>query len=158
MTERLCERLREHGGQARAHWYSGWVMFRCRRGEGGQGQTIRLFRHHGTGSGAPVTRGVIQTNRIAVQYPDADVVLTGHTHDDWIVSIPRMRITERGKIHHDEQLHVRVPGYKDAINDGAEGWETVKGHNIKSKGAVWLTIRQSNSGNRRWVVETQRAR
>jgi hypothetical protein len=78
---------------------------------------------------------VIQTNRLAVQYPDADVVLTGHTHDDWLMVIPRMRITERGNIHHDEQLHIRVPGYKDAINDGFEGFETVKGHNIKSTGA-----------------------
>jgi hypothetical protein len=140
MTERLCATLNaRHGSGVRCHGLSGWVVFRCRKNT--RAQSIRLFRHHGYGGGAPVTRGVIQTNRLAVQYPDANIILTGHDHNEWIVPIPRKRLTTNGVIHTDEQLHVRVPGYKDGIGDGYEGWENVKGHQVKGQGAMMIELR-----------------
>lgn len=159
VTTILCAKLRERNrAVVRNHWYSGWILFRCRRGPGGQGQTIRLFRHHGYGGGGPVTRDTIKTNRLSLQYPDADIVFTGHTHDDWVLNLPRLRITERGRIHHDIQTHIKAPGYKDGIRDGAEGFEVEKGHNIKSKGAVWLRLFRGDNHNGRWLVETRFAK
>jgi len=139
LTERLCATLHARTkSPVRSHWIAGWVLFRMHRDR--QQKTIRLYRHHGYGGGAPVTRGVIQTNRTAVQYPDAHVCLSGHDHNEWVVAIPRMRITMVGKLKKDVQLHIRSPGFKDAVGDGAEGWENVKGHGIKSKGAIWLKL------------------
>jgi len=76
-----------------------------------QTQCTRLFYHHGWGGGGPVTRGMIDTNRMAV-YQDAEIVWTGHTHDQWIVPIRRQRLSNAGIPYLDEQLHVRTPGYK----------------------------------------------
>jgi hypothetical protein len=39
---------------------------------------------------------------------------------------------------HDEQVHVRTPGYKDGWGDGYGGWETEKMLGPKPKGAAWL--------------------
>ncbi len=115
--------------------YAGWVrfMFTCR---GAHRQSIRLFYHHGWGGGGPVTRGVIDTNRMAV-YQDAEIVWTGHTHDQWIVPIRRQRLNDRGVPYLDEQLHVRTPGYKDEYSL-MEGFHVERGRGPKPIGAAWL--------------------
>lgn len=159
MTERLCGVLSTDKHTVRCHGYSGWYLFRCKRGENGQGQTINLYRHHGYGGGAPVTKGTIQTARVAPQFPDADVVVMGHDHNEWIFPIPRKRITQNGVLYQDEQLHLRIPGYKDGIGDGYGSWEVQQGHAIKGKGAIWLTFTQGSARhNRRFLVEARRAK
>ncbi len=85
-----------------------------------------------------MTRGVIQTNRMAVYLPDADIVLTGHTHDSWVVPIARERCSPRGSLSHDEQLHVRSGTYKDEYQDGHSGWHVETMKPPKPLGAVWL--------------------
>jgi hypothetical protein len=52
--------------------------------------------------------------------------------------IRRQRISIQGVIYHDEQLHVRVPGYKDAWGDGDHGWEVEKMLGPKNIGSAWL--------------------
>jgi len=138
LTERLVERINAKDNAAvQCGGYGGWVRFlftirKVRR------DSRRLYYFHGTGGGGPVTRGVIQTNRLAVFNPDADYVLTGHTHDEWVVPIARQRLSDAGVQYHDEQLHVRTPGYKDAWGDGSAGWECEKMLGPKPKGAAWL--------------------
>jgi hypothetical protein len=143
LTDRLAFRLRQHGGICEASGYGGWVMFRfCDVAQAGKKTATKdskkIYHYHGTGGGGPVTRGTIQTNRIAVYTPDANVVLTGHTHDEWMMPIPRQRLSEKGRVWHDEQLHVRVSGYKDSWNDGASGWEVERMLGPKTKAAAWL--------------------
>jgi hypothetical protein len=138
LNERLVERLNtQQKTSVSLGGYGGWVrfLFTIRKTR----KDSRLLHHfHGTGGGGPVTRGVIQTNRMAVFNPDADVIFTGHTHDEWIVPIARQRVSTGGVPYHDEQIHVRAPGYKDAWGDGYAGWECEKGLGPKPKGAAWL--------------------
>jgi hypothetical protein len=152
LTDRLASRLRHRGGIAEASGYGGWVIFRFKdpNQSGGKAckDTVMLHHYHGTGGGGPVTRGTIQTNRLAVFTPDADIVLSGHTHDEWSVTIPRVRISSHGVITQDEQLHVRAPGYKDSWGDGDHGWEVEKMLGPKALGAAWLQFR--------WDWEKQR--
>ncbi|MDQ7007929.1 MAG: hypothetical protein Q9Q40_11920, partial [Acidobacteriota bacterium] len=103
--------------------------------------------------GAPVTRGVIATNRMAVYLPDANVILTGHTHDEWLVPIARERCNGHGTVYRDEQLHVRVPGYKGA--EDPSSWATQRGYAPKTTGAAWLAIYRDGP---RVAYEVQRAR
>lgn len=143
LTQRLVERLNtETKSNILASGYGGWVRFMFRRGTFCDSRI--LYHHHGHGGGGPVTRGIIQTNRYSVWNPDADFVLTGHTHDEWILPIPRQRISDLGKPYHDEQLHIRPPGYKDAWGDGHEGWEVEKALGPKTKGAAWLRFYYRN--------------
>ena len=148
LTDRLASRMRAHGSNVEASGYGGFVIFRfldaSQKKKLGKDK-IRpvkdskvLYHFHGTGGGGPVTRGTIQTNRIAVWSPDAHIVLTGHTHDEWQMPIPRMRLTDRGGVYHDEQLHIRCPGYKDAWNDSNAGWEVEKMLGPKNLGSAWL--------------------
>lgn len=79
LTERLVERLKAKGSIAKLGGYSGWVRFLLRY-PGGSQESFRLWYHHGWGGGGPVTRGTIQTARVAA-YIDADICLTGHCFD-----------------------------------------------------------------------------
>ena len=137
LTDRLAAKLREFGSQAIAGGYGGFVRFQFLANKTKR-QSRVLYHYHGSGGGGPVTRGTIQTSRIAVYTPDADIVLTGHTHDSWTVPIARQRLTQQGAIYHDEQLHVRVGGYKDAWADGSCGWEVEKMLGPKPKDSAWL--------------------
>jgi hypothetical protein len=138
LTERLCERIGTlskttvHSGG-----YGGWVRFLFTMQKTKRTSRV-LHYYHGTGGGGPVTRGVIQTARLAVYTPDADYVLTGHTHDAWILPIARQRLSDCGVPYHDEVTYVRTPGYKDGWGDSYGGWEVEKSLGPKPRGAAWL--------------------
>lgn len=145
LTGRLAERINERTGSfIQRGGYGGWVRFMFARSKWRTSRILHYF--HGTGGGGPVTRGVIQTNRLAVFNPDADIVLTGHTHDQWIVPIARQRLSDAGVPYHDEQIHVRTPGYKDSWSDGYGGWEVERMLAPKPKGAAWLTFTMHADG------------
>jgi hypothetical protein len=148
LTDRLADSMRRDGSPVIASGYSGWVKFKFMRKSVVE-QSLWLYHHHGFGGGGPVTKGVIQANRIGINHPDADIVLTGHTHDEWVFPIPRTRITSEGEIYHDKQYHVRAAGYKDAWGDGYGGWEVEKGMGPKALGAVWVRFYFDASHRRR---------
>lgn len=138
LTQGLVSLLnKDYGGNVQAGGYSGFVrfMFRFR---GTHTTSAILYYFHGSGGGGPVTRGVIDTSRLAVISPDANVILSGHTHDAWILPIKRSRMSDRGVHYQDEQIHVRTPGYKNAWGDGHGGFEVEKRHGPKPIGAAWL--------------------
>jgi len=117
--------------------YGGWIKFMFNV-NGTRRSSFKMKYFHGTGGGAPVTRGVIQTARQAVYLPDADIVANGHNHQAYIVPIKRERLKTSGKITQDIQWHVRIPGYKDDWNDGAEGWGVERGGGPTPQGSMWL--------------------
>lgn len=139
LTERTVEKLKLNGAvNLHTCGYAGWIRLviasspRTRRSG-----SLWIYHHHGYGGGGPVTRGTIQTSRMAVYLPDADVVWTGHTHDQWIVPIERYRVTTSDTPYLDRQTHVRTPGYKDEFSP-QEGWHTERGGAPKPRGALWL--------------------
>ena len=141
----LIERLHTslvQGGNEYVHrgGFSGWVRFMFEGIGGGHRRTMRLAYHHGYGGDAPVTKGTIQTNRMAVYLPDADFVVTGHTHNQWWFPISRVRLSDSGKVFHDEQLHIKCPSYKDEYRDGEGGWNIERGAPPKPIGAFWLRL------------------
>jgi len=145
LTERLCAMLNDRtGSNIRNHGYAGWVIFRCERSN--QRGSIRKYRHHGYGGGAPVTKGVIHTARMAVYLPDANIIWTGHTHTEYIVPIARDRINDAGRVYQDEQTHIRTAGYKNGRSDGFGGWEVEKGLAPTTTGAHWLRVYWESPG------------
>lgn len=103
-------------------------------------KSLNLAYHHGYGGDAPVTKGTIQTNRMAVYLPDAHFVVTGHTHNEWQFPIARVRLNAQGNIYHDEQLHIKCPSYKDEYREGESGWTIERGGPPKPIGAMWLRL------------------
>jgi len=121
--------------------YRGWVIVHMNYKGGGNATTFKMAYTHGEGGSAPVTRGVIKTNRRAVFYPDANVVVGGHIHEGWSVSVPRYRISAKGSVYQDEQLHIQLPTYKTEVI--SDGWEAEKGFGPATKGGVWLNAKMS---------------
>jgi hypothetical protein len=155
MNERLVEALRHRRAadcQAYAGSYANWVRFvvRCKERRQLAAGSVVMYMHHGYGGGGPVTRGTIQTSRMAVYLPDADIIWTGHTHDEWIMPIQRARLSPHGRPYLDRVMHIRSPGYKDEFSE-QNGWAVEKGMPPKPKGALWLRFYMDNlrrNGNR----------
>jgi len=134
LTARLAEGLRfKHKSQCLAGGFSGWVRFLFNINKT-QRDSCLLWYTHGAGGAAPVTRGVIKTNRRAVYLPDPDIIVSGHTHHSWCVPIARWRLSDSGKEYIDEQLHVQIPSYVDQNR-----WNEEKEHApVPRHGAYWL--------------------
>jgi hypothetical protein len=138
LTEQLYARLKPSAPHLQLGTYAGFVRLRMRR-KGNSCSTVTIAYHHGFGGSAPVTRGVIQSNRMAISYPDADIVWSGHTHTEFYVSLARQRINQRDEVIRSEQIHIKSPGYKEDTIKG-EGWAVEKGFMPGSLGAWWLRI------------------
>lgn len=151
VTKRLCKGVRcLYGG------YSGFVRFMFSR-NGSGALSHNLFYHHGAGGGGEVTKGVIGTNRRAVWLPDASIVCTGHIHESWIITLPRLRLSGSGKTYQDEQTHVQLGTYKDEF-DLMGGYHIEKGRPPKPLGGAWLRFFYDGSQRSRVSYEVMRAK
>lgn len=117
--------------------YNGYIRFKFTI-QGSRRHSLNAFYTHGSGGGGPVTKGVIQSNRRAVWNPDANIVLSGHIHEHWLLPLPRYRMSQGGLPYHDYQLHVQLPTYKEEYADGKEGWHVERGAPPKPLGCQWL--------------------
>ena len=152
LTERLTQALKTTTGeQVHAGGYGGWVLYNFNRTNTSKIR-INLKYFHGSGGGGPVTRGVIQTNRMSVFLPDAHLVVSGHTHDQWQVPIARERLANNGEVFMDEQTHVRCGTYKDEYGDGFGGWHIERGGPPKPIGAQWLRFYREGTNIKYQVV------
>jgi hypothetical protein len=154
LTKRLIDKLNsEYGGHIHHGGYSGWVHF-IFEGKNGRVDHRKLWYIHGYGGGGPVTKGVIQSNRQAVYTPDAEFVVNGHIHEEWNLTVTRVRLSDESEITHDEQQHIRIPTYKDEYGDGSCGWHVERGGPPKPLGACWLTFRKrANSNEITYILE-----
>jgi hypothetical protein len=140
-----AEALRDSGHRVEVGGFGGWIRFVFHIQKTVRRQ-LRLKYFHGAGGRAPVTKGVIQTNRQAVYLPDANLVINGHNHQAYIVPIVRERMGVRGHLSRDIQWHGRIPGYKDDYGDGTGGWAVEKGFEPTPVGALWLRLWYANDG------------
>lgn len=139
LLQQLYGRLKPHAPLLNLGKYQGFIrihVLSCGRRCG----SVLLAYHHGFGGSAPVTRGVIQSNRMAIAYPDANIVWSGHTHTEWYVTIARLRHAHAtDTVERDEQTHIKSPGYKEDTREGS-GWAVEKGFMPQSLGAWWLHV------------------
>jgi len=156
LVERLVYALRkEHRSPVVSGGYKGWVRLQVVRSDGRMVQTVVLRYAHSAGGGnAPVTRGVIQTNRQSVYVVDADVVWNGHNHQGFLLPVARERLSTKGRVYRDVVWFVRTPGYKDEFTQRVGGWAVEKGGGPTPMGAALLTVRLERDKARRWQVRT----
>jgi hypothetical protein len=140
LADRLVSNLRAAGSPVVHGGYGGWVNVLLKQSQDSAKRSIKIKYFHGSGGEAPVTRGVIQTNRQAVYLPDADIVVNGHSHNSYIVPIARERLTLQGRQFFDVVYYLRTPGYKQGYADGTGGWEVSRGGVPKPIGAIWAKL------------------
>ena len=150
LMDRLVGSLREKGNNCHVvhGGYGGWLRYMFSMSAElyrGTQHSIKVKYYHGSGGEAPVTRGVIQTNRQAVYLPDADIVVNGHNHHAFYIPITRERIGNKGRLFFDIQHHIRIPGYMQSYGDGSDGWEAERGGVPKPIGAFWVCYSCANA-------------
>jgi hypothetical protein len=128
----------EHGGHVLQGGYGGWVRINLHYGKNGHRTSIKMKYHHGFGGDAPVTRGVIHTNRQNVYIKDADIIVNGHNHNAYYVPIVSETLSNSGKVVFQTTHHIRTPGYKQEYGDGTQGWAVEKGMVPKPLGGAFV--------------------
>lgn len=136
ITDLLVDGLRANGSNVYNGQFSGFVLFRFQDGK--SVRQVTMHYDHGYGGGSPVTADMPSHARRQAFLPDADIIVSGHTHDAWARKIARKRVNGAGKVYLDEQLHIKVPTYKDEYKDGSGGWHVETGKPPKPVGAYWV--------------------
>lgn len=142
LTERLIALMNTDGANVLRANFMNVTLFRFHYGPLGSNgsRSVTLGSDHGWGGGGPVTQDVIQHQRRSA-FMDTDIVMSGHTHDSWLMERMKLRIDETGHIKKRTQLHLKVPTYKDDYGIGKGGWHVETGKPPKPTGAWWLRFR-----------------
>lgn len=136
LTQRLVAALNSaYKAKCYAGGYTNWVRFCFERVN--ERHSRVLWGTHGYGGGGPVTMDTIQANRQQVYVENADIMLSGHTHDQWHVTKIRLKLNRSGKIERRPVHLLKLGTYKDEYGDGTGGFPIEKGHPPKPLGAWW---------------------
>lgn len=120
--------------------YGGWIVYSFKRDNGQSSCAFKIKYYHGSGGGGPVTKGVIQYNRMSTMIEGADMIWMGHVHEDHELTYTVERINESNKVHLRDILMVRTATYKEEYNDGKGGWHVERGGTPKPLGGRWLEL------------------
>ena len=135
LITRFADGLRQKTGSAvPVVGYSGFVKFSFR---GVKAYSAVLWGIHGYGGGGPVTKDMIQRAR-QQQYIDADIYVSGHTHDQFTTPDMRVKLSGKGRIEVKRTTYIKLPSYKDEYKQGQGGYHVEKGRPPKPIGAMWL--------------------
>lgn len=150
---RLCQLIRANGGITRAGGYNGWLQYKFEWF--GSRKTFNFHYAHGSGGGAPVTKGAINFNRWREQVT-SDAFIAGHIHrrnaNDQIVA----DLTDQGRIVKRQLDYIRCSTYKDDYTDGAQGWHNELQMGPRPIGGYWCEWKTTQQGGskeyrRRWI-------
>lgn len=142
LVNRLVYKMRqEYKATTLVGGYGGWVIFHFEHEAGGARIPFRMkFHHSGYASKAPVTRGVIGTNRQAVFLANPNLVANGHTHTDYITGIKREYVNHQDQVCFDMMYFVRTPGYKFDYGEGADGFPVEDNHAPNTTGCIMAEL------------------
>jgi len=141
LIDRLVYSLNmENGTQIMQGGYGGWARFMFHFGTNGKRTSVKIKYHHGFGGDAPVTRGVIHTNRQGTALRNPDIVVNGHNHHMYYVPVVSEALTDSGKIIFPITHYIRTPGYKQDYGDGSNGWAVEKGMVPKPLGGAFISM------------------
>jgi len=118
--------------------YGGWVIFQHQIGTSTKGYKIKYF--HGSGGGAPVTKGNIQHNRMSTFVQGADLIWQGHVHNDYETTYQIEYLDNNNRVRQKPVLMVRTSTYKEEYKKGLSGWHVERGAPPKPLGGRWLDI------------------
>lgn len=117
--------------------YMGYINLQFE--ESGRINSINIAYDHGHWGGI-VTKGALSVTRHASIFPNADVVISGHTHDGWIMTHPRYVMNHnKGCVEVKKQWHVKTGTYKEEFEKGT-GWAVEKIGTPKHLGSCWMLV------------------
>lgn len=127
--------------------YGGWITIKCIWNAPNKYHTYAIKYIHGWGGGGPVTKSLIQDNRIKVRTEGADLIWKGHIHD-YVATPTPVEIYRRNHqiIINKSVWQLSTPTYKDEYKDGTKGFHVEKGRGPKPLGGAWLKLTMDMAG------------
>ena len=142
LLTRLVERINTRTGASVIKGGYGWWLHIILNMQGGK-VALWVKGFHGSGGGGLMTMDSLRVRRISSFVAGADVCVSGHVHERWVMEItqeePRC---EKGvySVEHKSQLHVRTGTYKDEYGHGLSGWHIERGAPPKPLGGYWMRL------------------
>ena len=100
-----------------------------------------LHYYHGSGGGGPVTKGVIQDQRILASIEGYDCTWQGHVHELYYhQNIVNRYVRPTHQILQKPVHQVRTATYKEEWADGYMGFHVERGRGPKPLGGYWMKL------------------
>jgi predicted phosphodiesterase len=141
----LALMLNKEGGSVIKMPYMGYIRLKFKTNIKGGSSISNIFYHHGLWGGV-VSQGTQAVMRMASIAPDADLVVSGHTHNQWQMNFTRYRLTKSNYMYLDEQIHLKLGTYKNDFQSGS-GFAVEKIMMPKPLGAYWITAQMKFNHN-----------
>lgn len=120
--------------------YGGWLRLQFDRKGSKDTRTLKVKYFHGSGGGGIVTHGMISNQRRQGFVHGADLIISGHVHEDLNTTFVSESLNPAGNIVHNETVHHIISTYKDEYGDGKGGWHIERGMPPKVLGGSWMDI------------------
>jgi predicted phosphodiesterase len=115
----LCYELRKQGSQVIEGDYQGFFVVRAVYEYEGKNTYFpyKIFYHHGLWGGI-ISKGTQSVMRFGAVVPDADMIVTGHTHDQWMMLHTRYKLNKVYDVTLEDQIHLKLGTYKNEFKTG----------------------------------------
>jgi hypothetical protein len=123
-------------GNHESAWLKHHEVYNCKL-------TWTMRYHHGSGGGAPMSMGVLDSRRMLSWLEGVDCIAVGHNHHSNIVGIAREYLETRNGVYEIRNRHcdfIRCGTYKADWGDGSGGWIVEKGPGPTSLRAKWVRL------------------
>ena len=116
-----------------------------------------IHYYHGAGGGGPVTKGIIQDQRILANIEGYDCTWQGHVHELYYhQNIVNRYDRSNHRIYQKAVHQVRTATYKEEWQNGYMGFHVERGRGPKPLGGYWLKLEvERNQEVNRRVPEVQ---
>ena len=105
--------------------------------------------YHGAGGGGPVTKGIIQDQRILASIEGYDCTWQGHVHELYYhQNIINRYVRNAHRIVQKPVHQVRTATYKEEWADGYMGFHVERGRGPKPLGGYWMTLEANRYSGR----------
>jgi predicted phosphodiesterase len=138
MIQRIICKLRDMGSPAVAGGYGGYIKLSVFDNHMKTPRdSYKIAYNHGAGGDAPVTKGMIATNRQATYLNDFNLVWNGHNHNSYITQQATIKLSGKDEIEQGLVTFIRTPGYKNEYDQPGHGYAVSKNMSPTPRGCVW---------------------
>lgn len=128
--------------------YGGTIDIRVQH-DPNRGMNFVVHYYHGAGGGGPVTKGVIQDQRLLASAEGYDLTWMGHVHELYYHQNIIHKYDRQTKTLIQKPVHqLRTATYKEEWDGGYMGFHTERGRGPKPLGGYWMKLETSRNASK----------